>query len=132
MTSAGRRVDAGLSLLDRQIVDKDGRLSGNVDDLEFLEPEDGSPPYIVNILAGPGALGGRLRGRLGRFFEAVQQRLHPSENPGPASVSFGVVKRISSHIEVTVAKDQLQLNLFEKWVSENIISRIPGAEHETE
>ncbi len=34
MTDVAKRViDAGLNLLDRQIIDKDGMMSGNVDDL---------------------------------------------------------------------------------------------------
>jgi len=48
-------IDAALNLLDRQIVDKDGRMAGTVDDLGLTEDPKG-PPYVTAILAGPGAL----------------------------------------------------------------------------
>jgi hypothetical protein len=51
---AGRVLEAGLHLLDRQLVDSDGRLAGKVDDLEIELPEGGSP-LVTAILAGPGA-----------------------------------------------------------------------------
>jgi hypothetical protein len=35
---AGRALEAGLQLLDRQLIDKDGRLAGKVDDLELEFP----------------------------------------------------------------------------------------------
>jgi hypothetical protein len=38
---AGRTLEAALHLLDRQLVDKDGRLAGKVDDLELEFPAGG-------------------------------------------------------------------------------------------
>jgi hypothetical protein len=71
---AGRRLDAGLRLLDRQLVDEDGRLAGKVDDLEFTDPRDHSGrPELTALLAGPEALAGRLGTPLGRWLEAIRQ-----------------------------------------------------------
>jgi hypothetical protein len=125
---AGRMVDAGLMLLDRQIVDKDGKMAGNVDDLELTFPESGSgPPIVTAIYAGPGALARRIGGRLGEWIESVFKRLHPSEHPGPARIAFGVVKRFDNHVEVTVSKEDLDVSLLEDWVRERVIDKIPGA-----
>ena len=71
-------IDAALNLLDRQIVDKDGRMAGTVDDLELTEEPNGAP-YVTAILAGPGALSRQLGGRVGRWLESVHERLHPAE-----------------------------------------------------
>jgi hypothetical protein len=38
----GRVFDVGLEILDRQIVDADGRLAGKVDDLELVFPRRGA------------------------------------------------------------------------------------------
>jgi hypothetical protein len=128
----GKRViDAGLNLLDRQMVDKDGLMAGKVDDLELSFPQDGDgPPFVTAILAGPGALARQLGGRWGRWLESAHSRLHPSEQPGPARIAFGVVKRIDNHVEITVSRSELDVSRFEDWVRDRIISRIPGAEHE--
>ncbi len=131
---ARRVIDAGLHLLDRQLVDKDGRLSGKVDDLELTFPGGGieGPPLVTAILSGPGALQGRFGPRLGGLIEAVHQRLHPKEEPGPARVSFGAVKRLAEHVDLTVAKGELDVSAFEDWVREHIVARIPGAAHASE
>ena len=128
-----RVVDAGLMLLDRQIVDKDGLMAGNVDDLELVFPEEGTgPPIVTAIYAGPGALARRVGGRLGDWIESVHARLHPHEKPGPARIPFGVVKRFDNHVELTVARSDLEVGRFERWVRERIIDKIPGATDQPE
>jgi hypothetical protein len=127
------RIDAGLQLLDRQILDSEGWTAGNVDDLEFTFPEEAAgPPILTAILAGPGGLARRIGGRLGAWIESVHTRLHPSEHPGPARIPFGVVKRFDDHVEVAVPKSDLEIDRFERWVRERIISKIPGADRSPE
>lgn len=128
----GRVVLVGLELLDRQIVDRDGKLAGKVDDLELSFPESGGAPYVTAILSGPGALSRRLGGRLGRWIESVHARLHPHAEPTPARLSFGVVKRIEDHVELSVGRDGLESMRLEDWVRQNIIGKIPGATHASE
>jgi sporulation protein YlmC with PRC-barrel domain len=120
-------IDAGLNLLDRQIIDKDGMMAGTVDDLELTLPADGGPPVITAILAGPGALARRLGPRSGAWLESVHSRLHPSEQPGPARIPIDVVKRVAVHVEITVSRSELDVSRFEKWVREKIIAKIPGS-----
>jgi hypothetical protein len=127
----GRVLLAGLDLLDRQLVDPEGKLAGKVDDLELTFPEGGGPPLVTAILSGPGALSRRLGGRLGRWIESVHARLHPHPEPTPARLSFGVVKRIEAHIELSVGRDGLESMHLEDWVRDRIIGRIPGAQYES-
>jgi hypothetical protein len=128
----GRTIHAGLELLDHQIVDRDGKLAGKVDDLELTLPQDGGPPFVSAILSGPGALSPRFGGRLGRWIEAAHRRLHPDQDPDPARVSFGVVKRIDEHVELSISRDGLETMRVEDWVRDHIIGKIPGAEHAAE
>ena len=46
-------IDIGLRVLDRQLLDKNGRRCGNVDDLA-IEGGPGEEPEVVAILVGPG------------------------------------------------------------------------------
>jgi sporulation protein YlmC with PRC-barrel domain len=63
-------IDLGLQVLDRQLLDKNGRRCGNVDDLA-IEGGAGESPEIVAILVGPGywaqraGLIGKLAGWIG-------------------------------------------------------------------
>ena len=131
--STGRVMEVGLEILDRQIVDSNGRLAGKVDDLELVFPEEGAgPPYVVAIISGPGALARRLGGRLGGWLEAAHGRLHDEQPPSPARVPFSVVKRIGNDVEVSVERASLESNRMEQWVSEHVIGKIPGAQHAAE
>jgi len=124
---AGRILHAGLDLLDRQLVDKDGRLAGKVDDLELELPQGGGPPTVTAILAGPGALSRRLDGRFGAWLEAVANRLREGDERRPPRIPFGVVKEVGSAVGLSVAKSELETDRLEAWTRERIIGRLPGA-----
>ncbi|HJT99832.1 MAG TPA: hypothetical protein VJ966_01340 [Actinomycetes bacterium] len=124
---SGRILEAGLHLLDRQLIDSNGRLAGKVDDLELEVPDGGGPPVVTAILSGPGALSRRIGGRLGAWLEAVANRLRDGDDPHPARVSFGVVKRIDSAVDLSVPKDQLETDRLEAWTRDHLIGHVPGA-----
>jgi sporulation protein YlmC with PRC-barrel domain len=124
---SGRVLEAGLHLLDRQLIDSDGRMAGKVDDLELELPEGGGPPVVTAILSGPGALSRRIGGRAGAWLEAVANRLRDGDDRRPARVSFGVVKRIESAVDLSVAKADLESNRLEVWTRDHLIGHLPGA-----
>ena len=126
---AGRTLEAALQLLDRQLVDKDGRLAGKVDDLELTFPDGGGPPLVTAILAGPGALSRRVGGRLGARLEAVANRLREGDDRRPARVPFSAVTEIGSAVRLRVAKADLETNRLEAWTRDRIIGKLPGAGH---
>jgi hypothetical protein len=113
----GRVIDAVLKLLDRQILDPDGYMAGNVDDLELVVPAAGGPPDGTAILSGTGALGARLGG----VFQRVLK--------GEARIDWGVVTGIDSAVRISLPREQVRSNRMEAWVRDHIIGRIPGASH---
>jgi hypothetical protein len=128
MQATGRVLDAGLKLLDRQLIDSEGMLAGKVDDLELTPSEDDpNVLYATAILAGPGALAGRLGGRLGHLLERVSNRLRDTAEDRPARVPFGVVKRIDSAVDLWVPKEHLETDRLEQWARQTIIAKLPGA-----
>jgi len=130
--TAGRTLWAGLRLLDRQLVDRNGRMTGMVDDLELSPSEDGQHLYVTAILSGPGALAQRLdRRRYGNWMRGAQAVLTPGEGD-PAHIPMNKVSEIGDHI--TVAADAEELGSFsnERWVRDHIIDHIPGSRHAPE
>jgi hypothetical protein len=118
--------DAALHLLDRQVVDPDGRMVAKVDDLEVTERSDGRL-VVTAILTGPGALGPRIGGRLGRWSVAIWRRLHPDEVPSPGRIDIADVTQVASAVHVSGKADELALFGFERWTRDHVIQRIPGA-----
>ena len=131
--SAGRRVWAGLRLLDRQLVAHDGRLAGCVDDLELTASDDGDELYVTAILSGPGALAYRLgRRRLGRWLRRVHAYVASGDDPDPSRIAFHNVADIKSHIELGLDVEEVGIASSERWTRDHIVSHIPGSGHEPE
>jgi hypothetical protein len=124
---------AALDLLDRQLVDRNGRLAGKVDDVEFAVDDDSDAlPRVDALLSGLGALANQLGGDLGRWLTSIERRLALRRDRAPSRIDFGAVKSIGSSIELAADREELDGNRAERWVRDVLISKIPGAGHETE
>ena len=126
--------DVALQLLDRQVVASNGRLVCNVDDLDLVVDENGRP-VVTALLVGPGVLGPRVGGVVGRAMTAVWRRLARDPDPKPGRIPIELVSKVESAIRLSVDKDELVLagiDGFETWVREAVINRIPGAGHDAE
>ena len=131
--------DAALRLLDRQVIDSDGVFVCNVDDLEVDVPADG-PPRVVALLTGPGVLGPRTGGFIGRWMVATWRRLSPAADPRPGRIDIHLVAGIDSAIHLAVPRRRLAdlaggddgIDGFEQWARSVVIGRLPGAGHDPE
>lgn len=119
-------VDAHLHLLDRQVVDKDGRLVGKVDDIEVELPARGELPVVRAILCGPLALGPRIGGRLGLWVASVGRRLRPEGSADPVRIGFGAVADAGAVIKLSITAEQAGMTRLEQWCVEKVITRLPG------
>jgi hypothetical protein len=123
-----RVLDADFHLLDRQVIDRNGRLVCKVDDLEF-GPGSGGQPVVTAILAGPAALGPRIGGALGRWLVALQRQFRPCDQDGPARIAVALVEEIRSDVRLSAAAAELRTHQVEAWVDQHVISKLPGANH---
>lgn len=120
-------VHAGLHLLDRQLLDRDGVLCGKVDDLELDELDDGSV-VVAAVLCGPGALLHRAGGRrLGRWLERFAAASYPWADGAPGRVGFERVTKLTDHIELDVSHQDLATFAGERWVRDHVIGHLPGS-----
>jgi sporulation protein YlmC with PRC-barrel domain len=128
--SAGRgnekTLDAHLELMDRQIVDVDGRMVAKVDDVELTQREDGRL-VATALLTGPGALGPRIGGALGSVSTAIWSRLSGRAATDPERISADAVSEISTAIRLRVSRRTVNVDGFEVWVRDRVIAALPGA-----
>ncbi len=123
----GRRMWAALKLLDRQIVDRDGRLAGNVDDV-VLTDVDGQL-MVTGVRTGPGALVYRLGGkRMGQWL----RRMHDVLDGHDGVVPIGQVSSVGNHVTVALEGNDLPSERHEIWFRDHVIARIPGSNHAAE
>ena len=128
---AGRVLQAGLQLLDRQLVDRTGRLCGKVDDLELTEPDENGDRYVGAIVCGPGALLTRMkRRRLGRWLRQIVGNEFQSSRDDPVRIPFSVVSDIGNHVTLAMDSEQVATFAAERWTRDHIIGHIPGSRHE--
>jgi len=112
-------------LLDRQIVDRDGAMIGNVDDVE-LDLDENGVPVVVALLVGQKALGQRLKGWLGRWMVATADRLSPDPRAVPLRIPYDRVLSVGSEIRLTVKQEVMPEPPMEGWLRIHLIERIPG------
>ncbi|SCL25472.1 hypothetical protein GA0070624_3114 [Micromonospora rhizosphaerae] len=120
------RVQLAKQLLDQQIVDRDGRLVGRVDDIAFAADADGYP-YVDTLLTGQAALGQRVGGRLGRILVAITNRFVDEPPVLPVRIPFTLVERVDSAVRLRVRAADLPPPPVESWLRRHLIDRIPGA-----
>ncbi len=115
--------------LDQQIVDADGLPLGRVEDVELAQAGRAAP-RITAVLTGIEALGERMDGALGASLARVAARLRPpASDEGATRIDPDLIESAGPKVELRVGHDELpHVAAVERWLSERLVSRIPGAE----
>jgi sporulation protein YlmC with PRC-barrel domain len=110
-------VDLGLGLLDHQLLDKDGRRCGNVDDLA-IEGGPGEPAEVVAILVGPDVLRQRA-GWIGRAWAWVARG-------GRVRIPWSEVADVGAHVQLKKTAMEYGLGRDDDRLR-GYIEKVPGA-----
>ncbi len=113
-----RTIDLGLQVVDRQLLDSEGRRCGNVDDLA-LEGGPGEKLEVVAIFSGPGAWR-RRAGLVGRFAAWIG-------GGSVVRIPWEEVAEVSSHVKLRKRAGELGLGRGDDRLRPFIL-KIPGAE----
>jgi hypothetical protein len=113
-----RQIDLGLLLVDHQLLDRDGRRCGNVDELD-LEGGPGEPLEVVAIVSGPGTWR-RRAGWIGR----LASRIGGGET---VRVPWEDVDQVAAHVKLNKRAETLGLGRGDDRLRP-YIEKIPGAD----
>jgi sporulation protein YlmC with PRC-barrel domain len=112
-----QELDVAFGMLDHQLVDKEGRRCGKVDDLE-LEGAVGGPVRVTSILAGTGYWAGRFHGPF--------RRLATTLGGSAVRIPWEDVREVGSAIHLKKTAEELRLGRGDdrarRWVE-----RLPGS-----
>jgi sporulation protein YlmC with PRC-barrel domain len=117
-------VDLVRDLLDKAVVDRNGRAMGRVDGV-VLEPRTGAPPRLAAVLIGPAALGDRLHPRLGRIVRAVE-RLFGLDAGRPVRIEADSLEVADRRVNVRIAAGDTAVDAVEQRLR-RWIGKLPGS-----
>ena len=112
-----KKIHIGHNILDHQLLDKDGRRCGNVDDLA-IEGGAGDVPEVVALLIGPGYWGQRA-GWVGRLAGWIG-------GGGKRRIEWGEVAKIDSAVHLKHDATELGLGRGDDRLRP-YVEKIPGA-----
>jgi sporulation protein YlmC with PRC-barrel domain len=115
-------VDLVHDLLDKTVVDRNGRDMGRVDSL-VLEIRAGAPAHVIALEIGPGVLAYRISPMLGRIVAGMEHAFGMDENR-PFRIPMGKILSIDEHVRVDFAIGQTSAATVEQYLRE-WVSRIP-------
>lgn len=111
-------------VLDKKVVDRNGRDMGRVDSI-VVDIRDGAPPRVVALEIGPAVLAYRIHPVLGRIVSGLEHAFGVDEGR-PLRIAMGKILGIADHVKVDVAAGQTSAAAVEQLVR-RWVSRIPGA-----
>jgi hypothetical protein len=115
MSGSDQELDLGRGVLDHQLVDRDGRNCGKVDDLELTGLSEGEPE-VAFILVGGNAWRGR--GLLGRIAAALSGNAVHSP--------WSEVDEVSSVVKLKRSAQELRLARGDDRAA-RLVRRLPGS-----
>jgi hypothetical protein len=117
-------VDLIHDLLDKPVIDRNGRPMGRVDGI-VVELRDDGPPLVSAIEIGPAVLAHRILPALGRWVAGLEMAFGVAEGR-PLRIPFGDILGIADHIKVDRAIGETSAATVDRAVR-SIVSRIPGS-----
>ena len=118
-----RMLDVMGDVLDKPVIDRDGRLMGRADGVTVAITE-GEPPRLEAVLIGPVALASRVSPRLERCVVALRRLLRLPARPAAVPFTKLDVKHLQLDADVTAAETDLLIleQRLQRW-----LANIPGS-----
>jgi hypothetical protein len=111
--------------LDKQVIDREGRKIGRVDGI-VIETGGQGRPQVLSIEIGATTLARRLPRWLSKWLSALIRKLSGSPDVS-VSATWSKVKVDRNELIVDIDSEKSDARLFEHFVRNRIITRIPGA-----
>jgi hypothetical protein len=120
-----RQIDLIGEVLDKQLVDRDGKQMGRVDGL-VLEWRGSEPPRVRAIDSGFVVLARRLHPRLDRWLRALRRRF-PVRRAARYRVGWENVLDVTRHhVQLDVEAEQTHAFDWERWLRRRVVAKVPG------
>jgi hypothetical protein len=117
-------LDLVRDLLDKKVVDRNGREMGRVDNV-ILDVRPGAPPRVAGFELGPEVLAARVHPIFGRWVAALLQACDVADGR-PVRIAFAQVLSTLEHVKVDLAAGETAAAVIERRLR-RWVSAIPGS-----
>jgi len=118
-------MDVVRDVLDKSVIDRNGREMGRVDGI-VVDNRPNQPLRLAVILIGPAALGDRLHPGLGELVRRVEKWLGLDQNR-PARIEFGDIDHVERKIRLRLSIGDTAVAAIEQRLRAWVL-RLPGAQ----
>jgi len=117
-------MDVVRDVLDKFIVDRNGREMGRVDGI-VLEIRDQQPPRLAELLIGASALGFRLNPLVGQLVRGIECALGLGDER-PIMIKFSHLETVGESVKIDLPLGETGADTFERRVRRWLL-KIPGS-----
>jgi sporulation protein YlmC with PRC-barrel domain len=117
-------MDVVHDVLDKHIVDRNGREMGRVDGI-VLDVRENAPPRLVEVLIGASVLGARVNPVLGRWIHGVEHGLGIGDER-PIRIAFSHVDEIGEKVKLDLVVGDTHAETLEARIRTWLLE-IPGS-----
>jgi sporulation protein YlmC with PRC-barrel domain len=118
-------MDVVRDVLDKPVVDRNGREMGRVDGI-VLDQRDGEPPRLSAVLIGPSVLGHRLHPVIGRCVAALEYALGVDQGR-PVRIDFSDITDIDDDVKTDLSIGGTAAGIVEQRLRAWIV-KVPGSQ----
>src|SRR5919199_1116260 len=111
-------------VLDKQVIDRDGRRCGRVDGL-VAELREGKPPRVAYLEIGLATFARRLGPRIERWVESFTEKRGP-KTASRHRIAWERVDTAGRDIDVDLDASRSPIQAWERWLRDHVVARIPG------
>lgn len=112
-------------VLDKQLIDVNGRNAGRIDGI-VLQTREHAPPRVAYVEAGPVTLLARFSRRLAERYARFDRRFGEGRG-APFRIPWSRVRREGTAYRMDLNADATPINAMDRWLRVKIVDRIPGA-----
>ncbi len=120
----GQTMDVVHDVLDKHIVDRNGREMGRVDGI-VVEVRENAPPRLAEVLIGASVLGARVNPVLGRWVHGLEHGIGIGDER-PIRIAFSHVDAIGEKVKIDLAAGETGAETLERRLRTWLL-KIPGS-----
>jgi hypothetical protein len=117
-------VDVVRDVLDKSVIDRNGREMGRVDGI-LVELRPNQPVHLTAVLIGPAALGDRLHPAVGRLVRLIERSFGVDQDR-PARIAFAGIDAIDTKIRLRMTITETAVAAVEQRLRSWVL-RLPGS-----